>query len=154
MGDMRDYADDGYDAAGDVFSTMAEDQKKRATGYDDQFNDGVVRASVRTSSLRRPDLWPVSASEMGRRVAYQDAGMGADPDKALVRAVLVSSSRAKPNGWGKSSSEMRGYVDFQQGQLAGDTDSSHLRNAGRMSAPPPSRHGWTFSLDQGRWVRG
>jgi len=148
---MGDYANDGYDVGGDILSEMAADQTVRARGFDDQFNDGVARASVRAVS--RPDLWPASASAMGRRVAHQDSGFGSDPDAALAQARLTTSGRARPDMWGKSASEMRSYVDFQQGHRSEDIDSAHLRTAGRMSAPPANRYGWTFSLDQGRWVR-
>jgi hypothetical protein len=151
MGDMHDYSGYGYysGAGGEA----ASDQKNGTPGYDDQFNDGVARAALRTSSRQRPDQWPASASEMGRHVSYQDSGMGSDHDVAMLRSALSTSGRTRPDQWPKSASEMRHFVDFQEGQSMSSIDSAHLRSAGRGSAPPPSRGGWVYSLESRQWVR-
>lgn len=154
MGDMQDYTNDSYSSGYDSVShEHHSDQKMDTPGYDDYFNDGAARASLRTTTRARPDNWPASASEMGHRVAY-DSGMGGDDhNDSMLRTTLSTSSHQRPTMWGKSTSEMRRYVDYQQGQGSGDTDSAHIRLAGRMSAPPPSRNGWAFSLSQGRWIK-
>lgn len=154
MGDMHDYS--GYGNYGDAAhdTEFVGAQMNDAQGFDDQFNDGVARTALRGSVRQRPDQWPSSASEMGRRVAYQDAGIGEDSDVAMLRSSLSTSGRVRPEMWAKSASEMKGYVDFQEGQVSGDIDDAHLRTAGRGLVPPPSRGGWVFSLREGRWVRG
>jgi hypothetical protein len=129
------------------------DQKSSTPGFDDQFNDSALRASLRATSRSRPDQWPASAAEMGRRVEQQCGGMGGDHNDAMLRNTLSVSGRQRPEMWAKSASEMRRYVDYQTGQLSGDTDSAHLRLAGRATAPAAGRNGYTFSLSQGRWVK-
>jgi hypothetical protein len=44
-------------------------------GFDDNFNDGVFRASLRTTRQSRPNLWPKSVSEMRRHTFYGGQGM-------------------------------------------------------------------------------
>lgn len=44
-------------------------------GYDDQFNDGIFRASRSASRLERPNKWPKSVSEMRRHTFYGRQGM-------------------------------------------------------------------------------
>jgi hypothetical protein len=46
-------------------------------GYDDQFDDGVFRASRIIGARNRPNQWPKSTSEMR---GYTDYGFGGMPD--------------------------------------------------------------------------
>ncbi len=39
-------------------------------GFDDQFNDGLFRATLNVSKLTRPDAWPKSVSEMRSYTQY------------------------------------------------------------------------------------
>jgi hypothetical protein len=54
---------------------MCEEQ-----GYDDQFNDGLLRSSLATARRTRPAHWPVSTSEMRGRTRYACQGMAQDHD--------------------------------------------------------------------------
>jgi hypothetical protein len=49
-------------------------------GFDDQFNDGLFRASLHTSKLTRPRMWPKSVSEMRNYTSYGSEGMANDYD--------------------------------------------------------------------------
>jgi hypothetical protein len=47
-------------------------------GFDDEFNDGIFRASLKGSSLSRPQKWPGSVSEMRKHTSFAGQGMPQD----------------------------------------------------------------------------
>lgn len=157
MGDAQDYSGNdhygSYGGASQELDFTRNQSNNNAPGFDDQFNDGILHNSLSVASRARPNQWPASASEMGRRVELQNGGMSSDHDSRIVRAAIVTSGLVRPDMFPKSSSEMRGYVDFQEGQKSEDINSSHLRLAGRQTQAPPSRYGWVFSLREQRWVK-
>lgn len=49
-------------------------------GFDDQFDDGLLRTNLNNSRLERPRMWPKSVSEMRRYTSYGGQGMSGNHD--------------------------------------------------------------------------
>jgi hypothetical protein len=148
---MGDYA--SFDYGGADFRDSLVGSVDESPGYDDQFNDGVMRASLSTSTRARPDMWPKSASEMSRHTSVSDSLQPDDHDAALLRAALSTSGRTRPDMWPKSASEMASHVDFPEQSLGSDVDTAHMRWAMRGSAPAAGRDGWVFMPHSKKWVK-
>ncbi len=162
---MGDYGASSYGASGYGASDYnSEDYRQgivgggemeETPGYDSQFNDGALRASLSTSTRARPAMWPKSASEMGRFVAVSDQMQSPNHDQndMLLRVTLSASTRARPDMWPKSASEMSQHVHCPAQAMNEDADIEHTRWAARSSGPPPGRNGWVFMPHSKKWVR-
>lgn len=150
---MGDYASNDYE--GGDFRDSLVGSVDETPGYDDQFNDGVLRVALSTSSRSRPDAWPKSASEMSRHTSISDSLQPDSPDDALLRSALSTSGRRRPDMWPKSASEMASHIDFPEQSMGADADTAHVRWAMRGSAPgpPAGRNGWVFMPYSKKWVK-
>jgi hypothetical protein len=107
---MGDYGASSYGASEySAFDNTGDDYRQgivgggemeETPGYDSQFNDGALRASLSTSTRARPDMWPKSASEMAQHVHCPAQAMNEDADTEHTRwAARSSGPPPGRNGW-------------------------------------------------------
>lgn len=69
-------------------------------GFDDAFNEGLCRTSIRTSALARPKQYPKSVSEMRGHTSYENQSMCGTPGVPAAQAAPRTYARGSHRpGW-------------------------------------------------------
>jgi len=104
-------------------------------GYDDQFDEGMLRASRLAGQYARPTKWPRSTSEMRDQTVFMDESIDDRDETAPCGYRLSTGARATTRGAPMVKSIARKQIASGD-RLDDDTAYSNYRNATASKSAP------------------